>query len=167
VATRSERAVDGLIASRCEGLVLIATETTERQLRDIAERVPVTVIGRRGDRAGVDAVRAADAMGARAAVDLLVDLGHRRIRHIDGGRHAGAAERRRGFRDAMRHHGLEPDIVRGDHTEASGVPAAQALLSAPSGVTAVLAGNDRCAVGVLDTLLRAGIDVPGQLSVVG
>jgi DNA-binding LacI/PurR family transcriptional regulator len=161
------RAVEGLIRSRCEGLLLVGAEADAAQLRGLGARLPVAVIGRRGDNAGVDGVRAADTRGAAAAVDLLVDLGHRRIRHVDGGRHPGAAERRRGYRAAMRRHGLVPDVVKGDHTEESGVRAAGRLLDGTEGITAVLAGNDRCAVGVVDTLRRAGVDVPGDISVIG
>jgi DNA-binding LacI/PurR family transcriptional regulator len=159
--------VEGLIRSRCEALLLVGAEADATQLRGLGARLPVVVIGRRGDNAGVDGVRAADTRGAAAAVDLLVDLGHRRIRHVDGGRHPGAAERRRGYRAAMRRHGLVPDVVKGDHTEESGVRAAGRLLDGTEGITAVLAGNDRCAVGVVDTLRRAGVDVPGDISVIG
>jgi DNA-binding LacI/PurR family transcriptional regulator len=162
-----QRAVESLIRSRCEGLLLLGAEADAAALRALGGRLPVALVGRRGDKAGVDGVRAADSRGARAAVDLLVDLGHRRIRHVDGGRHPGSAERRRGYRAAMRRHGLTPDVVTGDHTEASGVAAARRLLDEPDGITAVFAGNDRCAVGVLDTLRRAGTDVPGAVSVVG
>ena len=168
VRTHSEqRAVEGLVRSRCEGLLLVGTEADARQLRALGARLPVTVVGRRGGHAGVDAVRTADTRGAGAAVDLLVGLGHRRIRLVDGGRRAGAAERRRGYRTAMRRHGLVADVVPGDHAEEAGVRAARALLERRDGVTAVLAGNDRSAVGVLDTLRRAGVDVPGEISVMG
>lgn len=168
VRTRSEqRAVEGLVAARCAGLVLVGTEADAAQLRALGARLPVAVVGRRGADAGVDGVHTADEIGAEAAVDLLVDLGHHRIRHVDGGRHPGAAGRRRGYRAAMRRHGLAADVVKGDHTEDSGVRAAHDLLDRADGTTAVLASNDRCAVGVLDTLLRAGVDVPGDVSVVG
>jgi DNA-binding LacI/PurR family transcriptional regulator len=168
VPTRPEqRAVEALVGSRCEALVLVGTEAGPAQLRSLGARLPVAVIGRRGDNAGVDSVRTRDQMGAQAAVDLLAGLGHRRIRLVDGGRHPGAAERRRGYRTAMRRHGLAADIVAGDHTEESGVRAARDLLDGTERITAVLAGNDRCAVGVLDTLLRAGIDVPREVSVIG
>jgi DNA-binding LacI/PurR family transcriptional regulator len=162
-----QRSVEALVGARCAGLILVGTETGVAQLRTLGARLPVTVVGRRGDDAGVDGVRSADTSGAQAAVDLLVDLGHRRIRHVDGGRHPGAAERRRGYRTAMRRHGLTADVVRGDHTEESGVRAARDLLDGTDRITAVFAGNDRCAVGVLDTLLRAGVDVPGEISLVG
>jgi DNA-binding LacI/PurR family transcriptional regulator len=166
--THSEqRTVEGLIQFRCEGLLLLGPEADAGQLRALGKGLPVAVVGRRCDSAGADGVRAADTRGAASAVDLLVDLGHRRIRHVDGGRHPGAAERRRGYRAAMRRHGLIPDVVRGDNTEESGVRAARELLDASDQVTAVFAANDRCAVGVLDTLRRAGVDVPGDISVIG
>lgn len=61
----------------------------------------------------------------------LVELGHRRIVHIDGGRGPGSAERRRAYRTAMRRHGLEPElrVIRGDHTEQSGVDTGRLLLA--------------------------------------
>ncbi len=168
VATRSEqRSVEGLLRSRCEGLVLFGTEATTAQLHELGDRVPVVVVGRRGRDAGVDGVLGADEKGAKAAVDLLVELGHRRIRLIDGGRHPGAADRRRGYRAAMRRHRLTPDVVPGDHTEESGARAAKDILAGTDRITAVLASNDRCAGGVLDTLLRAGVPVPERMSVVG
>jgi len=61
--------------------------------------------------------------------------------------------RLRGFRTATRRHGLTADIVPEDHTEDSGVRAARDIHNGNDPITAVLASNDRCAVGVLD---RAG-----------
>jgi DNA-binding LacI/PurR family transcriptional regulator len=51
--------------------------------------------------------------------------------------------------------------------EEDGAAATRDLLSRTAGTTAVIAFNDRCALGVLDTLLRAGIAVPQEISVVG
>jgi DNA-binding LacI/PurR family transcriptional regulator len=68
----------------------------------------------------------------------------------------------------MRGHGLPERIRPGGLTEEHGVAAAQTLLSGPEALpTAVVAFNDRCAVGVLDTLSRAGVSVPGDVSLVG
>jgi len=168
VSTRpEERAVEGLLRSRCEGLIMLGTDMKTRQLSDLGARLPVLIVGRRGRAAGVDGVLGAGEKGSAAAVDLLVGLGHGRIRMIDGGNLPGAAERRRGYRAAMRRNGLTPDVVPGDHTEESGVRAAREMMAHGDGVTAVVAGNDRCAIGVLDTLRRAGVQVPEQVSVVG
>jgi DNA-binding LacI/PurR family transcriptional regulator len=55
----------------------------------------------------------------------------------------------------------------GDLTEESGASAARALLGEDRLPTAVFAANDRCAHGLLGTLVRAGVAVPEQVSVVG
>jgi len=167
---RGERkAVEDLLDYRSEGLILIGPESDSPSLAGLIENLPVVEIGRRprGDR--FDVVRFADDRGGRLAVDHLVGLGHRRIVHVDGGSLPGAADRRRGYRSAMRRHGLQSQIrvITGDYTEESGADAARALLGERRLPTAIFAGNDRCAHGVLDTLIRAGVDIPGEVSVVG
>jgi DNA-binding LacI/PurR family transcriptional regulator len=51
--------------------------------------------------------------------------------------------------------------------EAAGAAAARALLADPEPPTAVIAANDRCAIGLLDVFLRAGVRVPQDVSVIG
>jgi DNA-binding LacI/PurR family transcriptional regulator len=170
LATRTEnRAVESLVTSRCEGLILLGPQLDSADLAALAAKLPVTVVGRSAPDAGVDSIHTADAMGSAAAVDLLVSLGHERIAHVDGGRRPGSAERRRGYRTAMRRRGLQSQVrvIPGDHDEEAGVRAAHTLLAEPGRHTAVLAGNDRCAVGLLDTLRRAGVQVPTDVSIVG
>lgn len=60
-------------------------------------------------------------------------------------------------------------MLAGGLTEDDGARGARTLLAevSTSRPGAVLAFNDRCATGVLDTLLRAGVSVPGEISVVG
>lgn len=172
LASRSpDRAVAALLRSRCEGLILLGTDEVPASLSQLGRHTPVVLVGRRSGGTGVDAVVGADEHGADLATEYLIELGHRRIRFVDGGRNAGAPERRRGYRGAMRRHALDPDVVPGDHTEQSGIRAAQQLLAHdPAGagrVTAVLASNDRSAAGFLDTVVRAGVAVPQNMSVVG
>ncbi|MFI6493094.1 LacI family DNA-binding transcriptional regulator [Streptomyces sp. NPDC050564] len=170
--SRSERqAVEALLADRCEALILLGPQAPAARLAELAAQLPVVSVARRlrPTPVGVDVVRTADDEGARQAVDHLVSLGHRDIAHIDGGRAPGAADRRRGYRTAMNRHGLgeHAQVQPGGLTEEDGAAAARALLDADRRPTAVLAFNDRCATGVLDTLLRARVPVPGEISVVG
>jgi DNA-binding LacI/PurR family transcriptional regulator len=163
------RAVETLLDSRCEALVLLGPELPDEHLTALGRQLPVVVVGRPVPADGVDVVRAADDEGVGRAVDHLVGLGHRRIAHVDGGTGAIASLRRGGYERSMRRHDLidEAHVIPGGQIEGSGAHAAHTLLQAEPMPTAVIAFNDRSAVGLIDTLVRAGIDVPATLSVVG
>jgi DNA-binding LacI/PurR family transcriptional regulator len=169
--TRDERrATETLVDFRCEALVLLGPVAPASHLAALGRQLPVVVIGRRVAGGGVDVVRSADAEGVGQAVGHLAGLGHRAIAYVDGGRGTIAADRRRGYRTAMRRHGLAGHVrvLPGDHTEAAGARAARTLLDEGSELpTAVVAYNDHCALGLLDAFSRAGVDVPADVSVVG
>ncbi|MEN4475082.1 substrate-binding domain-containing protein [Mycolicibacterium cosmeticum] len=161
-----QRAVRTLLDDRCEAVLLLGPELPAADLTRLAASTPLVVVARRVR--GVDAVRSDDAAGAAMAVEHLRGLGHRDIVHLDGGRLPGAAERRRGYTQAMRAAGLPATTVPGGLTEREGAAAATALLGSGAALpSAIFAFNDRCALGVLDVLLRAGIAVPQRVSVLG
>jgi DNA-binding LacI/PurR family transcriptional regulator len=167
---RDERtAVEELLAYRCEAMILLGPTAEAAQLAAAGENMPVVDVARRFSGDGIDVVRVADERGARLAIDHLVSLGHRAIVHVDGGNLPGSAYRSRGYEKAMlRHHlGREVRILPGDHTEESGASAARQLMGEDRLPTAIFASNDRCAHGVLATLVRAGVGVPDDVSVVG
>lgn len=159
------RALRTLLDDRCEGLVLIGPETATRQLGELAARVPAVVLARR--IRGVDAVRSDDVAGAVLGAEHLIGLGHRRIVYLDGGRAPGAAERLRGFTRAARSADVTEDVRAGGLTEREGAAAAIEMLAESDLPTAVFAFNDRCALGVMDVLIRAGVQVPQRVSVLG
>ena len=104
--------------------------------------------------------------GARAATRHLIALGHTRIRHLAGplGSYA-AAERERGWREALENAGLEvAEPLRGAWTSGAGHTAAALLDDA---ATAVFCANDQMALGMLRGLAERGLDVPADVSVVG
>src|SRR6476661_11059763 len=154
-------AVETLLAERCEGIILLGSSQGAGRLERLAARVP-------GGSVGV--VRTDDAAGLRLSVEHLRGLGHRRIALLDGGRTAGAAERRRGYRTAMRRSPrLAETVLPGGVSELEGAQAARAFLSlgARERPTAVAAFNDRCAIGFVDVVRQAGLRVPDDVSVVG
>src|SRR5262249_9550258 len=95
-------------------------------------------------------------------------LGHHDVLHVDGGHHPISALRRQGYRAAMRRYGLgdHARVIAGGDSERDGHRAAAELLRHEL-PTAVCAFNDHCALGVIDALARAGVQVPGDCSVTG
>jgi DNA-binding LacI/PurR family transcriptional regulator len=165
---RGERtAIGDLLQDRCEAIVLFGGQMRTSELASIAARLPVVAMMRSARRRDIDVVHNDDALGSHQAVDHLVSLGHRRIAHVDGGTLHGSAERRTGYQEAMRRHGLDEHIrvVPGGPGEEDGARAAERLLAAPP--TAVTVFNDLSATGLLDVLRRHGLSVPGDISVVG
>lgn len=119
---------------------------------------------------GYDAVLISDERGAaRDVASHLVALGHRRIALLSGPAAAHSAlERRAGFEDGLRAHGLALDgEAEGDYSFDAGVAAAQVLLAADPRPTAIFAANDVMAAAVLKVAAGMALSVPGDLSVIG
>ena len=85
--TRSEdRAVETLLDFRCEALILLGPEAPTARLAALDRLQPVVIVGRRIPAGSMDVVRSADQAGVGLAVDHLVELGHRDIAYVDGGK---------------------------------------------------------------------------------
>ena len=133
---------------------------------------PLVTVAYHDPEVGCPAVVADNRQGVREAVRHLVAHGHRRIAFIGCLEHPGIAERHEGYRDALTESGLlwSPELVIGvdDRQTASGRAGARQLLEGGAWLcTAVVAGTDRNAVGVMEVLGAAGLRVPEDVAVVG
>lgn len=166
--SRSQREVVAeLLGQRIEGLIVLAADGGKAHIGDLPERVPVVQLGGPRSTEPFDDVRVDDGIGIALLLEHLTSLGHSRIAHVTGGEGPNAAERREEYRKAMLGRGFEPDIIEAAYTEEAGAWAAADLLERDQLPTAIIAANDRCATGVLATLVRQGVSVPQDVSVVG
>ena len=159
---------------RADGLLIMSLPPPPGSLRRLAEAgVPLVLLDARGD--GVPAVVTDDVDGGRLATEHLLDLGHERIAFIGDepdnalGFTAGRS-REEGYRRTMEQAGLPipPDFVRhGPHVRSVARQLAEELLSGHDRPTAVFTSSDTQALGVLEAARAAGLDVPGDISVVG
>lgn len=112
-----------------------------------------------------------DHAAARDATQHLIDLGHTRIGFVRGKEDQGAThERFRGYCDALRDAGVEPDpslVQPGLFDFETGLAAGNAFLEMADPPTAVFAANDDMAAGVLVAAHRHQVGVPSGLSIVG
>src|SRR3954451_15176690 len=166
---RERAMLEALLEYRTDGLILVSPRMSGTQISADVGTVPCVVIGRRLRDGHIDCVMTDEAAGSHLAVQHLVELGHERIVHIDGGQGAGGAPRRRGYLKAMEEAGLgkRAKVIAGDFTEDAGIAGAEKLLRASTLPTAIFAANDLVAVGLIDRLEQDGVRIPDDVSVVG
>ncbi|MBT2513803.1 LacI family DNA-binding transcriptional regulator [Arthrobacter sp. ISL-30] len=106
-------------------------------------------------------------LGARMAVQHLIELGHTRIGHVSGPMNwFDAVERVEGWREALTEAGLQADIlIQGDWTAERGYEAGLSLGS--SDASAFFIANDQMALGFLRGVQECGLRVPDDVSIVG
>jgi DNA-binding LacI/PurR family transcriptional regulator len=167
---RRERAMlEALVEYRPDGVILVSPRMRANEIAHALHGLPAVVVGRTLRQRRVDAVMTDEPKGAHLAVEHLVELGHERIVHVDGGPGAGAAPRRAGYVRAMREAGLGrvAEVFAGDFTEQAGIRGAERMLRRSTMPTAMFAANDLVAVGAIDRLEQDGVRVPEDVSVVG
>jgi DNA-binding LacI/PurR family transcriptional regulator len=169
-AAREHTALESLLSFRPGGVILLSPILPAATIRAASQQAPLVLVSRTSTVGGIDTVNDDGEAGATLAVDHLVSLGHRRIVHLDGGGAFTSAPRRKGYRAAMRRHGLEPMVVPSEHTDSAGMAAVRKLLnllSRDAFPTALVCGNDFNAVGAMSALEEAGLRVPEDVSVIG
>jgi LacI family transcriptional regulator len=119
----------------------------------------------------VPTVSAANSSGADQAIRHLLALGHRSIATITGPRGWVATEERtRGYLAALAAAGLRADhelMIESNFDVKGGREAAARLLDRRDPPTAIFAYNDQLAIGAMQTAYALGLEVPGDVSIVG
>ena len=148
-----------------DGVVLAASRLSDAAIGRLAQTIPLVVLNRQVS--GVPTVVMDTGAGMTQAVEHLVSLGHRDIAYAAGPDRSWAnAARWRALTEAAEFHGASArKLGPFAPVRESGSAAADALVN--SGATAVIAFNDLLAIGMLERLAERGMDVPGQLSIVG
>jgi LacI family transcriptional regulator len=168
-----QREVDAyrtLRARRVDGLLFAAMSLREYAVPEAAAGVPFVLANCYDPtRPTVPAFVADEVAGGRAAARLLLDAGHRDLVLLAGARDAVASTLREdGAREELAAAGLPAlRTVETGWDISDGFAAATAVLTSPGRPTALVCANDRVAVGAVLAAGRLGLDVPGDLSVVG
>jgi DNA-binding LacI/PurR family transcriptional regulator len=161
-------ALANLFDQDIEALVVIAPQQRVFDtIADLAPRVPYITLRALGP-GDASALRVDEIAGARIATRHLVELGHRSIGHLAGPRDWIEAEARmQGFLQELNAQDLPVAVpVLGDWTADFGYRAGSQLLRWRD-VTAWFCSNDAMAIGLMHAARDLGLDVPGDLSIVG
>lgn len=164
---------DMLRDGHADGMILMTGKLPPKleAEREALSRLPLVVALETIEGYGLPHVQVDNFRAAREAVEHLIGLGHTRIAHLTGPLpEVMATLRRDGWRAAMEASNLPilPGYEqRGDYLLATGHELGAKLCDLPEPPTAIFCANDEMAFGVIHELRRRGLDVPGDVSVVG
>jgi len=159
--------------TRTDGLIVASTVTageTKFYRRLLTEGGKVVLIDRLVDGLRCPAVTTDDVQVGRLATEHLIKLGHRKIGHLRGTSVSTSQGRFEGYQQAMSQAGLKIDnaLVRDcGFTEADGIAAMGDWIAAGDLPPAIFAANDAAAIGAMEALHDAGINVPNDVALVG
>lgn len=147
--------------------VIVVTPTAVQ----FTTHAPLVIIDPNNEIPNCPAIIATNWEGALVAMNYLKDLGHQRIGHITGRMELASSIRRlQGYKDGLDAAGipLDEDLIEiGDYTTDTAAICTRKLLSLPDRPTAIFAANDMSAIGVYQVAREFGLEIPGDLSVIG
>jgi len=174
--TRTEvTLIEQMIDNRMDGLILVASQISGKTLEHYARQIPIVVVGHHEpDALGYDTINNDDQLGARMAVQALIDRGYRDIAFLTPADQADqsadvAPQRLIGYRSAMESAGLSSRIrvlalpQHGSTRE----DAIRRILYAADRPRAIFCWSDLDAIPLLSEARRAGVRVPEDLALAG
>ena len=159
-----------LMERNIDGLIVLSSTLEDHELEALAKELPVVLTGRATLNQKLTSIGFDNLGGGALALGHLAELGHEAIAVIDGPDDPDAKLRMDGIRVecSQRRIDLDPELIEvGDFNELGGYQAMVRLLDKPKDFSAVIALNDQMAYGAMLALSEAGLDIPGDISLLG
>jgi len=169
---RERKVVQALAERRVDGIIVTSSRVGALYLPLLEElNVPIVLVNDQYPGEFVHSVMIENVEGARAAVEHLIGLGHRRIAYVgDRLGYQSDAERLAGYKDALKRGGIEfraALVKEGNGRPEAAIEAVDELLALPAPPTAICCYNDMTALGALRAIRARGLRVPEDVSVTG
>ncbi len=166
---RTEHVFRRMIENKSPGVAVMTSRVDPTMAQRLAEHGIASVfLDAEGPGPRRSNLRLDYAKGAGEAVRYLHTLGHRHFALIAGPQsRASHAAFRRAVESELKKLGLKLHVVEGNNDAESGADAAARLLTLVDPPTAVLCSNDLTALGAIRAFFKCGLNVPGDMSVVG
>ncbi|WP_060982284.1 substrate-binding domain-containing protein [Vibrio splendidus] len=171
-ATKERNAINLLINSRCESLVVHSKGISDEELVKLANEVPgLVLINRIVPDIESRCIALDNRRGSYIATEYLIKNGHKHIGYICSSHNIeDAHDRLAGYLDALKDNGIEPSdeyIEYGEPDELGGEQAMVNLMAKNTDITAIATYNDYMAAGCLALLQENGVRIPEDMSVIG
>ncbi|MCE8037613.1 MAG: LacI family DNA-binding transcriptional regulator [Halomonadaceae bacterium] len=163
--------IEEIIRSQVEGVLMLAITLDTEQAETVADfGIPVVIVNRTVNYAGISQVGCDNHRGGFWAGSYLASLGHRRIAYLAGLEDSSTNQQRyAGFLAGLASRGQECHAVEvGNYRYLDASQATRRLFAAPSVPDALFAANDLMAIAAMETLRHElGLAVPEEVSVIG
>lgn len=160
-----------LMGGNVDGALIVSHHSGDHSYAHLGTTLPIVFGGRplSEDQDTSYFVDVDNVAGAAVATRHLIDRGRRNIALITGPQDMPAGvDRLIGWRQAMEEHGLDTSLIEfGDFSPLSGVEAMRRLLGRGRPIDGLFATNDQMAAGAYSAIHEAGLDIPGDIAVVG
>jgi len=159
--------IDSMLGRSPAGIVVVVSEMEDPMMEELLEgAIPTVIYDVGAPGPNIANIRVDEEQGIRTVTRYLRSLGHERFGFVGHHTQYGSLRRRR---EALAEE-LGDSLTVGADVEdslAGGRAAARAMLKSTPRPTAILCGNDHIAIGAMRELRVRGVDVPGDVSVVG
>lgn len=160
------------LLDKVDGIIFLGHAATREEiirLRD--QNLPIVLIYNYYKIPGVPSINVNNFDGAYNAVRYLIQLGHKKIAHLKGGKDAySASDRFKGYVQALEDYNLEYDpdlVIEGNYSFPEAYVSSIKLLQRRSDFTAIFCSNDEMAGGFIKSAIEHGFCIPDDFSVVG
>jgi DNA-binding LacI/PurR family transcriptional regulator len=170
-----EALVDAIIDRQMDGLIFVGPRLHAEQIVSTAQRIPTVAVGfHMPDAEAFDTVNNDDVLGARLVVRHLAEAGYHNIAMLSlkvdpPDRLAVTGQRELGYRKTMADLGLGEhiNVIRAHQSLREAQVTARHLLEGPKRPDAIFCWTDFIALEVISIARELGLDVPGDVAVVG
>jgi len=163
--------INELKQKQVDGMILLTIPLEEKVINEVAAKYPVVLTSDYNEGLNIPTVAIDNISCGREATEHLIKLGHKRIAHITGPLEISISrDRLKGYHQAVLQHEVDLDsllVQEGDYSFESGYNQMLKLLAIENPPTAVFAGNDVMAMGVVKAAKSQGLKVPEDIAVVG
>lgn len=167
---KERRYLEVAAAEQVAGVILAPASSTQAST-DVLGQIPVVLVDRRLRNAQVDSVTVNNYKAAREATRHLIEQGCQRVGMIAGlSRTTTGSRRLAGYKAALGECGraIDPSLImHADFMISGGYEATKALLDRSERPDGLFISNNMMTIGALEALSEAGVDIPGEIALVG
>lgn len=169
-SAQASKAVRRMIENKVTGVAVMTSQLDAELIAElVAGDIPTVVLEGETPEPNKSVVQVDYSQGMIEAVHHLYELGHRRLGFIAGpSNRVSAMANRNAFLRAISNAGLpSPVVVESKNTSEAGAAAVHEWIKTGELPTAILCGNDQCAFGAMCAVFEEGLQVPGDVSIIG